>query len=518
MQFGKYINTVVYIKPIQLFWRLKLPLNRMFLQLFPPGIKFSKFQIPDLSLINNKSESKHYQLFEEYIDLKKIDWHKNRNKLKKYHLHYFDFLENCNKESGQKIINKWIDENPPSTKNDGWEPYPLSLRIVNWIFFLSRFGINPDRKTKNSLYLQGKWLYHQRELHLQANHFLKNIVALLFWGYCFSDKKMIAWARRNLKQQLDEQFTDSGYHYEFVPTYHVLSINDILDCYNLIKNNIIVFDNKLKQEVQKVLYRGLASLDQLSINGQWIPVADVNYQDCPGKEQTLNYAEKIAIEEDKFDKIQHKYFPAIRTNKVKIMIVNTPFSPAYNPGHSHQDKLSVMLWYANKPVLIDPGNYTYEDNQMRYYTRSVNAHNTIKIDNLEQAETWSSFRLGYRGKVLNNKLSDNKINISYLHKKYKHTRILKKTKNILIIKDIIQSPGDHSYKQFFHFNPDLDLDRKNKTIIVNNSLKFSFYQSASLQNSWYFPEMYRKIKNTCAIVEGDFTDSCQVITEVIPLS
>ena len=98
MQFGKYINTVVYIKPIQLFWRLKLPLNRMFLQLFPPGIKFSKFQIPDLSLINNKSESKHYQLFEEYIDLKKIDWHKNRNKLKKYHLHYFDFLENCNKE------------------------------------------------------------------------------------------------------------------------------------------------------------------------------------------------------------------------------------------------------------------------------------------------------------------------------------------------------------------------------------------------------------------------------------
>ena len=65
------------------------------------------------------------------------DWNTNQQeKLWLYNLHYFDDLnaENASDrvEWHKDIIQKWIDQNPYA-KGNGWEPYPNSLRIVNWV-------------------------------------------------------------------------------------------------------------------------------------------------------------------------------------------------------------------------------------------------------------------------------------------------------------------------------------------------------------------------------------------------
>jgi len=57
------------------------------------------------------------------------------NKLWLYNLHYFDDLlasSASRREEHRSFIDRWISENPPAGGN-GWEPYPTSLRIVNWI-------------------------------------------------------------------------------------------------------------------------------------------------------------------------------------------------------------------------------------------------------------------------------------------------------------------------------------------------------------------------------------------------
>jgi len=46
-------------------------------------------------------------------------------KLWLYNLHYFDSPD-------PELMQIWIRNNPSGTEN-GWEPYPLSRRIVNWI-------------------------------------------------------------------------------------------------------------------------------------------------------------------------------------------------------------------------------------------------------------------------------------------------------------------------------------------------------------------------------------------------
>jgi len=65
------------------------------------------------------------------------DWNDpEKDKLWLYNLHYFDDLNAHGAETRTEwhkaLVRRWISENPP-TKGNGWEPYPVALRVVNWI-------------------------------------------------------------------------------------------------------------------------------------------------------------------------------------------------------------------------------------------------------------------------------------------------------------------------------------------------------------------------------------------------
>jgi hypothetical protein len=66
-----------------------------------------------------------------------------RDKLWLYNLHYFDDLNAVDAPARadwhRALIDRWIAENPPGRGN-GWEPYPTSLRIVNWVKWVSSGG------------------------------------------------------------------------------------------------------------------------------------------------------------------------------------------------------------------------------------------------------------------------------------------------------------------------------------------------------------------------------------------
>jgi hypothetical protein len=61
---------------------------------------------------------------------------RRREKLWLYNLHYFDDLNGVAAAERtawhRALLARWVAENPPGVGN-GWEPYPSSLRIVNWI-------------------------------------------------------------------------------------------------------------------------------------------------------------------------------------------------------------------------------------------------------------------------------------------------------------------------------------------------------------------------------------------------
>lgn len=58
--------------------------------------------------------------------------------------------------------------------------------------------------------------------------------------------------------------------------------------------------------------------------------------------------------------------------------------PIGDGGHGHYDQLSIELFAGGRSLVVDPGRYTYADNQWRHWFKGSKAHNTVTIDGLDQ--------------------------------------------------------------------------------------------------------------------------------------
>ena len=114
-----FLNTVIYLKPIQIYYRLYYILRNRFFGYnvkkknnddFNPIVWKNRF---DYDNIYFKKENSFTFLNISHSFLDKIDWNFNQfGKLWTYNLNYFDFLnqENISKETGLLLIQDFIKE------------------------------------------------------------------------------------------------------------------------------------------------------------------------------------------------------------------------------------------------------------------------------------------------------------------------------------------------------------------------------------------------------------------------
>ncbi len=146
----------------------------------------------------NRYSNKRFTFLNLSKEFDKIDWNYSKfGKLWTYNLNYFDFLnqKGFSKREGKELIYDFID-NIEDIK-DGLEPYPISLRGINWIKFLSRFDIK-DKKIDDTLLAQYYILLDNLEYHLLGNHLLENGFSLLWGGIYFNDDKLLKKAEEIL--------------------------------------------------------------------------------------------------------------------------------------------------------------------------------------------------------------------------------------------------------------------------------------------------------------------------------
>jgi len=200
--FLTYWNTIRYLRPTQLYGRVlfRLAKPRIDLRPAPPQrpIAGGNWTIPARrrrSLVGPTS----FRFLNETRDLTDCGWDDiSIPGLWRYNLHYFDDL---NAEGAAQraqwqlaLLSRWVRENRP-TEGVGWEPYPTSLRIVNWIkWTLSGNRLPPE--CVESLGLQARWLSRRLETHLLGNHLFTNAKALVFAGLFFEGADARAWLGR----------------------------------------------------------------------------------------------------------------------------------------------------------------------------------------------------------------------------------------------------------------------------------------------------------------------------------
>ena len=213
------VNTVKYLKFEQIAFRVFYVIRRKFVNKeYSFKVKVSiepliwSREIKKHTSYSEKLEFRFLNLMHQFED--KIDWNYDAyGKLWTYNLNYFDFLNQSSiKQTEALILIKDYVERTDELK-DGFEPYPTSLRCINWIKYLSKENIQ-DTVINNSLYNQYYRLLDNLEYHLLGNHLLENGFSLLFGAYYFKNDEFYSKAKKIIQEELEEQILTDGAHYE----------------------------------------------------------------------------------------------------------------------------------------------------------------------------------------------------------------------------------------------------------------------------------------------------------------
>lgn len=496
-RFKLVINTLKYLKFKQVYYRVKYMLRKKLVTTNYNKPLLTKTR--SLNWTNNFSNPSSFK--PAYIftflniehSFEKIDWNYNEyGKLWTYNLNYFDFLhqKELSKEEGLLLIHDYI-KNKDSVK-DGLEPYPISLRGINWIKFLSIHKII-DPEIDSFLYNNCLQLLDNLEYHILGNHLLENGFSLLFGAHYFNDSKFYKVAQDIVKKELQEQILDDGAHFERSPMYHQIMLWKLLDCIQLVQFNrqshlepfLLLMESKAKDM--------LSFMEEICFdNGNFPQFNDAAYGIVPVKKQLLAYAASLGLKHKKIP-LSSSGYRKIKQDDLEIIVNIGQIGPSYQPGHAHADTFSFCLNYKGKPIIVDTGTSTYNIGNRRDLERSTLAHNTVAYDGQNSSEVWDGFRVADRAKVSIEEESLNCISIS--HDGYRksgviHERKFDFTSVSFTISDKMKGNVKNESHSSLHFHPEVKIDFKENSMILNDNLKLTWkgFDEVSLDDYSYAPE------------------------------
>lgn len=508
-----YYHTLRYLKPIQLryqlYYRLRRLLPKKKYRQIPRSTATLKWAngIPSFKTYLGKNRFRFLNLEKEFDT---IDWnYSGFGKLWTYNLNYFEFLNqiNISKTDGLFLIQEYIKNE--KHRKDGLEPYPISLRIINWFKFLSRNQIS-NRAINELLYQDACRLHDNLEYHLLANHLLENGFALVFAGLYFNEDKILAVGMRIVSAELDEQVLEDGAHFELSPMYHQIILYRVLDTCNLLKSNNK--ESKLLRFLEQKAAVMLGWLQQISWNNNEIPlINDAAKHIAPSSAELLNYALQLGITAH-LKSIDSSGYRKYNWGEFEVLFDASDILPKYQPGHAHADALQLLLRYKGKPILVDTGTSTYEKNARRQLERSTSAHNTITINGMDSSEVWGGFRVGKRAKVTI--IEDGLDCVLASHDGYrkKYFRNLKWSDTFIVLKDYFEN-GLQKGVAHFHFHPNIKLFQDSNKIKANE-VCFEFVNPGHIQISEYqYAEEFNK---TCTAQKITFSFAGENIVRIYP--
>jgi uncharacterized heparinase superfamily protein len=541
-------HTIRYLKPVQIY-------QRLFFMLFKPRLcKSAHEDLRSCSDVNPQFLEKKQSYFppDRFVflncsgNLKQVSsWNDSKmEKLWLYSLHYFDDLNSQNaaeRELDHKcLIDRWITENP-SGEGNGWEPYPISLRTVNWIKWVLN-GHQMSEKQLISLFQQLDWLSQRLEYHLLGNHLIANVKALIFGGLFFSGDRSGRWLDKGLSimnHQINEQILDDGGHFERSPMYHAIILEDILDIIQMAE----VYKKEISDNVvsfwRKIALKMLSALEAMCHpDGEIGFFNDAAMGIAPRLSDLILYADqlKIRYRRDVTKNIQilpTTGYVSITRKSMALLVNIAPIKPDYLPAHAHADTFSFELSIGTQRVFVNSGTSCYGDGPERLRQRKTSAHNTLSVDGEDSSEVWSGFRVARRARIRSSKV-ENAMDMDIIEASHDgfsrfksiglHHRKWCLSDNVLEIEDRLEGSGIHLVCIYFHFHPliDLYLEQKNLFFLNPNNERIGEIQIESglnfeIQNHTYHPEFGKSIPSRSFVVMSRTVLPFVCLTRIIAL-
>lgn len=485
-----YFNTLKYLKKSQILYRIInfLEIRRVSKKTYFELMDTAKNWVQPVA--NNESIIKlnYFNFLNQMYFVDTNTWKtEEQDKLWEYNLHYFNFIESnayVKIYKDNSLIKKWVSANAPFY-GVGWDRYPTSIRIVNWVKWIL-LGNHLDNTELKSLFIQSRWLFKNPERHLLGNHFFSNLKALVFAGCLFNSpeaEKWLLWSLKKINIELQEQVLSDGGHFERSPMYHALFLEDILDLINL-ANTYKTIDETIVSHWKQLGYQMLYWLKNMIhpdkeiafFNDAALGVAN-SFADLSSYAEKLNFDLRYLSQKNNSKRnicviklINSGYIRLESKNAVAILDV-APLGPDYLPAHGHADTLSFELSVFGERIIVNGGTSCYGNSEARLKERQTSSHSTVEVNNKDSSEVWGSFRVANRAypKNLLIKETVNEMNISCSHTGYAkegkgiwHIRNWKMKDNEIQIIDHIK--GEYitaSSRLIFH--PNLFITKKNNS-------------------------------------------------------
>ena len=524
-------RTVRHLRPVQVYWRMVFKLARPRVPFPAVGAKqraISGTWCPVAERRQSLYGPTAFQILNTNYDIGMGGWDPpTLSKLLRYNLHYFDDLNSQKSHHRAKwhgeLIAQWISENPPAF-GSGWEPYPTSLRITNWIKWALSGECLP-LEAKLSLVVQTRWLIRRLEWHLLGNHLFVNAKALVFSGLFFEGPEAQKWLAQGLKilaREIPEQILPDGGQFELSPMYHALALEDMLDLANIAQ----AFDGSLTPQ-QKALFSDwrvripamLHWLDTLSHpDGGIAFFNDASFGIAPENSALFDYALRLKIAPTPvttaLTHLQNSGYARLELGTAVVLADIAHVGPDYLPAHAHADTFSFEMSLNKSRVIVNSGISVYGISAERHRQRGTRAHSTLCLVNENSSEVWGGFRVGRRALVsdVSAEQKPEALELAAQHDGYchlagrpRHRRTWCLKNSSLTIRDDIIGTNHQPCDIRFHLAPEVHAEVSGQGTIIlsdgkgNHIARVSFAQTATLiiENSTWHPNFGKSVPNLC---------------------
>ncbi len=394
-------------------------------------------------------------------------------------------------------LESWWEQNPFQRGINWASALEVAFRSLSWIWIYHWTGHRMEpgfrRRFLEELYRHGLHLEYNLSIYFSPNtHLLGEAVALHALGVLFPGwPRSSRWrrlGRGTVLAHMDAQVLADGFYFEQSAYYHVYA-TDLFVLHHLLEPAPATYLAKLRGMAECLdalmgparllpflgdddggrLFHPYGSRPRfcratLATCALLFPDAAWRYEPEDCDEQAAWWLGASALERgasppaprgSRF--LPHAGLAVMSSAGVHVLVDAGPFGDG-NAGHSHADTLSLVAWRGAEEILIDPATFTYaSDQRWRDWFRGTAAHNTIRINRLDQAFAGGPFRWTHKPVAAVNSWAStqelDRLDASCSYRGFTHRRrvlFLKSEELLLAWDEIVGPPGEHELEQFWH--------------------------------------------------------------------
>lgn len=495
----------------------------------------------DVRLLADNAVSKRFLFLNHSETLVSIDWTKcHVGRLWNYNLHYFDYAVDLAwsfrltgdpkyPATFEALASDWISATTEGT-GDGWDPYPISVRTVNWIYALTLFdgAVSPEFtvRVESSVFRQLSFLQHRIEWHLLGNHVFRNLKALVVGGLYFGGNTAKHWRSdfaAKLWRQATIQVNKDGGHCEASPMYHAIVLADLLELIHLLREcdqptpSSAIENASLMLNALGLLSRQDGTLHLINDSASNVAPSLTHLRELGAR--VLGPSRNTSTGAWTLPETGYHGYRDPENGSDLVIGCREP-RPEYQPGHSHCDILSFEWDVGGKPVIVDSGVRGYDGDPFREYVRSTRAHNTVVIASKDQSEAWATFRFARRATEARGSSAehDGRFSFEGSYRPYHdaacvHHRTITADADGLAVVDQIGGQRGTLIESFLHFHPSFSLSVSNGMVLaVSDSMYLTVapfgVDDVKIQRAhelpkqgWYCPEFGRALAQFVLVMQ-----------------